>query len=46
VLAATIGRDDDAHRHFAAAARTHRHIGAPTWLACTERDAARLPGRD
>jgi DNA-binding SARP family transcriptional activator len=44
VLAATIGREDDARRHFAAAAATHVRIGAPTWLARTESDAARLRG--
>jgi hypothetical protein len=42
VLAATLGRRDDARRHFAAAVALHRRIGARTWLARTERDAARL----
>jgi hypothetical protein len=42
VLAATIGREDEARRHFADASATHLRIGAPTWLARTESDAARL----
>jgi hypothetical protein len=37
-----IGRPDDARRHFAAAVALHRLIGARTWLARTERDAAGL----
>jgi hypothetical protein len=41
-FAASIGRRDDARRHFAAAVALHRRIGASTWLARTERDAARL----
>jgi hypothetical protein len=44
VLAASIGRRDDARKHFAAAVALHRRIGARTWLARTERDAARLLG--
>jgi hypothetical protein len=44
VLAASIGRRDDARAHFAAAIALHRRIGAGTWLARTERDAARLLG--
>ena len=45
VLAASIGRGDEARRHFAAAIALHRRIGARTWLARTERDAARLLDR-
>jgi DNA-binding SARP family transcriptional activator/RecA/RadA recombinase len=45
VLAASIGRGDQARRHFAAAIALHRRIGARTWLARTERDAARLLDR-
>jgi hypothetical protein len=44
VLAASIGRRDDARRHFADAIALHRRIGARTWLARTERDAARWLG--
>jgi DNA-binding SARP family transcriptional activator len=44
VLAASIGRRDDAREHFAAAVALHRRIGARTWLERTERDAARLLG--
>jgi DNA-binding SARP family transcriptional activator/tetratricopeptide (TPR) repeat protein len=44
VLAASIGRRDDAKRHFADALALHRRIGAQTWLARTERDAARWLG--
>jgi DNA-binding SARP family transcriptional activator len=42
VLAAMIGRRDEARRHFAAAVALHRRIGARTWLARTERDASSL----
>jgi tetratricopeptide (TPR) repeat protein len=42
LLAGSIGRRDDARRHFAAAVALHRRIGARTWLARTERDAAGL----
>jgi hypothetical protein len=44
VLAATIGRRDDARRHFADALAMHARIGARRWHARTERDAARLLG--
>ena len=37
-----VGRRDDARGHFAAAIALHRRIGARTWLARTEGDAARL----
>ena len=43
VLAALLGRREDARRHFDDALAIHRRIGARTWLARTERDAAR-PG--
>jgi DNA-binding SARP family transcriptional activator/tetratricopeptide (TPR) repeat protein len=42
VLAALLGRRDDARRHFDDALIIHRRIGARTWLTRTERDAARL----
>jgi hypothetical protein len=42
VLAATIGRVDDARRHFADALALHDRIGARRWHARTEREAARL----
>jgi tetratricopeptide (TPR) repeat protein len=42
VLAAAIGRRDDARRHFADALAMHRRIGAQRWHARTERAAARL----
>ena len=45
VLAASIGRGDEARRHFAAAIVLHRRIGARTWLARTVCDAARLLDR-
>ena len=45
VLAASIGRGDEARRHFAAAIALHRRIGARRWLARTERDAARVLDR-
>ena len=41
-LASTIGRGDDARRHFADALAMHDRIGAPRWYARTEREAARL----
>ena len=43
-LAATIGRDEDARRHFGDALAMHDRIGARRWRARTEREAARLPG--
>ena len=43
-LAATIGRGDDAGRHFADALAMHDRIGARRWHARTEREAARLLG--
>ncbi|MGZ6673260.1 MAG: hypothetical protein ACXVFM_12995 [Solirubrobacteraceae bacterium] len=44
VLAATVGRRDDARRHFADALAMHDRIGARRWHARTERQAARLLG--
>jgi hypothetical protein len=44
VLAATIGRRDDAGRHFSDALAMHDRIGARRWHARTEREAARLLG--
>lgn len=44
VLAATIGRRDDARRHFADALALHARIGAGRWQERTEREAARLLG--
>ena len=44
VLAATIGRREDARRHFADALALHARIGADRWHARTEREAARLLG--
>jgi tetratricopeptide (TPR) repeat protein len=35
VLAAALGRHDEADGHFASAAAIHQHIGAPAWLART-----------
>jgi hypothetical protein len=43
-LAATIGRADDARRHFADALVMSDRIGARRWHARTEREAARLLG--
>jgi predicted ATPase/class 3 adenylate cyclase len=42
LLAATMGRFDDAEARFAAAAATHQRIQAPTWLARTRLERARL----
>ncbi|HKY77124.1 MAG TPA: AAA family ATPase [Acidimicrobiia bacterium] len=42
MLATTLRRFDDAAAHFAAAAATHESIGAPTWLARTRLEWARL----
>jgi class 3 adenylate cyclase/tetratricopeptide (TPR) repeat protein len=42
LLATTLGRFEDAEAHFAAAATTHEAIGAPTWLARTRLEWARL----
>jgi class 3 adenylate cyclase len=42
LLAATLGRFDDAGRHLAAAAARHERIGAPPWLARTQLAQARL----
>jgi DNA-binding SARP family transcriptional activator len=44
VLGATIGRPDDARRHFADALALHARIGAGRWHERTEREAARLLG--
>ncbi|HEY3238214.1 MAG TPA: hypothetical protein VGL92_01525 [Acidimicrobiia bacterium] len=42
LLATTLGRFDDAESRFAAAAQTHEGIGAPTWLARTRLEWARM----
>jgi class 3 adenylate cyclase/tetratricopeptide (TPR) repeat protein len=42
MLATTLGRFEDAEAHFATAADTHEAIGAPTWLARTRLEWARL----
>jgi class 3 adenylate cyclase/tetratricopeptide (TPR) repeat protein len=42
VLAATSGDFDEAQRRFAEAANTHERIGAPTWLARTRLEWARM----
>jgi hypothetical protein len=42
MLATTLGRFDDAGGHFRAAETTHTRIGAPTWLAQTRLESARL----
>jgi DNA-binding SARP family transcriptional activator len=42
VLAATVGRRDEARRHFADALALHERIGAGRWHARTEREAGRL----
>jgi class 3 adenylate cyclase/tetratricopeptide (TPR) repeat protein len=42
MLAATLGRFDEAEFHFEAAEATHIRIGAPTWLARTRLERARL----
>ena len=41
LLAATIGRPDDASRHFEEALATNERIGVRPWLACTQCDYAR-----
>ena len=45
LLAATLGRDDDALRHCAAARVAHEHMSARPWLAYTLRDEAALRER-
>ncbi|HEV8623900.1 MAG TPA: AAA family ATPase [Acidimicrobiia bacterium] len=42
MLAATSGNFDEAERRFADAAATHERIGAPTWLARTRLEWARM----
>ena len=42
VLAATFGDLDEAERRFGEAAGTHERIGAPTWLARTRVEWARM----
>ena len=42
LLAATFGDFAEAERRFAAAAATHERIGAPTWLARTRQEWARM----
>jgi hypothetical protein len=42
VLATTFGDFDEAESRFAAAATTHERIGAPTWLARTRLEWARM----
>jgi tetratricopeptide (TPR) repeat protein len=42
MLATTLGHLDDAEAHFARAAATHEALGAPTWLARTRLEWARL----
>ena len=42
MLATTLGRFEDAARHFATAAARHETIGAPTWLARTRLEWARM----
>ena len=42
LLAAAIGRGEDAERHFEEALELNASIGAPRWYARTEREAARL----
>jgi hypothetical protein len=42
VLAALLGRTSDARAHLAAAATTHKRIGAPVWLARTRFEQALL----
>jgi hypothetical protein len=42
LLAGFLGRFDDAERHFAAAAAEHQRIGAPTYLARTRLEWARM----
>lgn len=43
LLAATLGRLDEAHTHFTAAESTHRRMGAPLWLVRTREARTRLP---
>jgi tetratricopeptide (TPR) repeat protein len=42
LLAATIDRHEEAERHFEDALQTNARIGAPSWLAHTKRDYARM----
>jgi hypothetical protein len=42
VLAAALRSFDDADRRFAAGARGHLRVGAPTWLARTSHEWARM----
>jgi tetratricopeptide (TPR) repeat protein len=42
LLATTLGRFAEAEAHFAAASATHIRIGAPTWLARTRLEWARM----
>jgi class 3 adenylate cyclase/tetratricopeptide (TPR) repeat protein len=42
MLATVLGRFDEAEQHFAAAEATHARIGAPTWLARTRLECARM----
>jgi phage terminase small subunit len=42
LLAATMDRHDEAERHFEDAMQTNARIGAPSWLAHTKRDYARM----
>ena len=42
LLATTIGEWPEADSYFAAAAATHERIGAPTWLARTRLEWARM----
>jgi DNA-binding SARP family transcriptional activator len=44
LLATTLGRFDEAERHFSTAAAMHERIGAPAWLARTRLEWARLLG--
>jgi hypothetical protein len=42
LLVTTLGHLDEAEDHFVAAAATHEHIDAPTWLARTRLEWARM----
>jgi hypothetical protein len=42
MLTTTLGRFSEADERFAAAAETHARIGAPTWLAQTRLEWARM----
>jgi tetratricopeptide (TPR) repeat protein len=42
LVASTLGRFDEAEERFAAAEATHERIGAPTWLARTRLEWARM----